>query len=42
MITGGMRNSIIALGIFFVAGILLLSRANLKPSEQEIIITPTV
>lgn len=42
MITGGMRNSIIALGIFFVAGILLLSRANLKPSEQEIIITPAV
>lgn len=34
MITGGMRNSIIALGIFFIAGILLLSRANLKPSAQ--------
>lgn len=33
-ITGGMRNSIIALMIFFITGLLLLRRAKLAPPSQ--------
>lgn len=37
-ITGGMRNSIIALGIFFLTGLLLLTRAKLRPEDQKIVL----
>lgn len=37
-ITGGMRNSIIALGIFFVCGLLLLTRANLRSTDQRLVV----
>jgi UMF1 family MFS transporter len=33
-ITGSMRNSIIALGIFFVVGLFLLNSADLKISKK--------
>lgn len=37
-VTGGMRNSIIALGIFFVCGLLLLTRANLRSTDQKLVV----
>jgi UMF1 family MFS transporter len=35
-LTGGMRNSILALTLFFIAGLLLLLRVRIQPAEEAV------